>query len=137
MALRASISPVVADDEDHSPNSSENQALPPPVVCARTCRTSVEAVEGRTSPTYFITMPCERGAAPIIEAMLITDKSMGKKPSRNQKASSAERLMTSFLAAPCQTLSSSAFQLNPASLGTPPIWLPLCSVIRWPLLDCE
>src|ERR1700684_670345 len=119
MALRASISPVVADEEDHSPNSSENQALPPPVVCARTCRTSVEAVEGRTSLTYFITMPCERGAEPNIEAMLVTAKSMGKKPSRNQKASSAARLTTSFLAAPRQILVSSSFQLNPASLGTP------------------
>src|SRR5487761_50471 len=129
MALRASISPVVADDEDHSPNSSENQALPPPVVCARTCRTSVEAVEGRTVPTYFITMPSERGAEPIIEAMLITDKSMGKKPSRNQKASSAARLTTSFLAAPRQILLSSSFQLNPASLGTAAIWLPLSPFI--------
>src|ERR1700728_4609300 len=72
ISLRVSISPAVADEEDHSAKSSENQALPLPAVCARTCRTKSEAVEGRTSPTYFISMPCEFGAELSIETILIT-----------------------------------------------------------------
>src|ERR1700677_1778913 len=126
MALRIPISPAVAEEEDQSAKSSESQILPLPVVCASTCCTSLEAVEGRTSPTYFIKVPCEPGAEPIIETMLVTHKSMGKKPRRNQKANSAARLVTLARAAPRAAMRISSLELNPASLRTVAIFLPLC-----------
>jgi hypothetical protein len=42
---------------------------------------------------------------------------MGKKPRRNQKASSAARFTTLLLAAPRQTARTSSRKLNPTSLG--------------------
>ena len=73
-----------------------------PVVCANTCRTRWEAAEGRTSPTYFIRLPCEPGAELSIETVLVTHSSIGKKPSRNQNASSAARFATLASTAPSQ-----------------------------------
>jgi hypothetical protein len=64
---------------------------------------------------YFIMVPCEPGAEPSIETMLVTDKSMGKKPRRNQKASSAARFTTLLLTAPRQIVRTSSRQLNPAN----------------------
>src|SRR5579864_8540553 len=84
ISLRVSISPAVADEEDHSAKSSANQALPLTAVCASTCRTRLEAADGRTSATYFIRMACESEAELSVETMLTTDRSIGKKPSRNQ-----------------------------------------------------
>ena len=130
MALRVSITPAVADEEDHSAKSSESQTLPPPVVSASTCRTSLEAADGRTSATYFIRAPCE--SEPIIETMLVTDKSMGKKPRRNQKASSAARFVTLALAAPRRVIRTNSRQLNPAGLRTAAILLSLCLVLARP-----
>jgi hypothetical protein len=51
---------------------------------------------------YLIKVPCEPDAGPIIETILVTDRSMGKKPSRNQNASSAERFATLASAAPAR-----------------------------------
>ena len=124
MALRVSISPTVAEAEDHNAKSRESQATPVPVVCCSTCRTSLEAAEGRTSPTCFIRMPCEPGAEPIIAAMPVTDTSMGKKPSRNQKANSAARFMIFALTAPRHVARNNSRQLKPASLRTAAIWIP-------------
>jgi hypothetical protein len=89
--LRVSISPPVADEEDHRAKSSANQAFPLPVVDASTCRTRLEAADGRTAPMYPIRVACESGAELSIETMPVTDMSIGKKPSRNQNASSAAR----------------------------------------------
>src|SRR5579862_581978 len=68
--LRVSISPAVADEEDHSAKSSANQALLLTAVCASTCRTRLEAADGRTSPTYFMRMACESEAELSLETML-------------------------------------------------------------------
>ena len=84
---RRELTATAHEEVDQSAKSSESQILPLPVVCARTCRTSLEAVEGssssRTSPTYFIKVPCEPGAGPIIETTLVANKSVGKNPRRN------------------------------------------------------
>src|SRR6185312_9177120 len=124
MALRVSISPAVAEEEDHSAKRSESQILPPPVVCASTCPTSSEAVGGRTSATYFIKVPCEPGAEPIIDTMLVTHRSIGKNPRRNQKASSAARFPTLARLAPWPAVRISSRQLNPAGLRMAAILLP-------------
>ena len=49
MAFSVSISPQVADEEDHSAKSKENQTLPLAVVSANTCRTRWEAVARRVA----------------------------------------------------------------------------------------
>src|SRR5579863_566790 len=134
MALRVSISPAIADEQDHSAYSSESQAILLPVVCASTWPTSLEAPEGRTPPTYFISVPCEPGAEPIIETMLVTDKSMGKKPMRNQKASSAARSRIFSAAALRRAVRISSRQLDAASLRKTAIWLPHCPVLLDPPL---
>src|ERR1017187_7679970 len=77
ISLRVSVSPAVADEEDHSAKSSANQALPLLAVCASTSRTRLEAVDGRTSPTYFIRMVCESEAELRVETMLTTDRKSG------------------------------------------------------------
>ena len=61
-------------------------------------------------------MPCEPGAEPIIETMLVTDKSMGKKPRRNQNASSAARFVTLVSTDPRQIARINSGQLKPVSL---------------------
>jgi hypothetical protein len=111
------MSPEVAEVEDHRAKRSENQALPLPAVCANTCRMRLVALDGISSPTYFIRVPCEPGAELIIETMLVTDKSIGKKPKRNQKASSAARFTTLLFTVPRQVVQISSRQLNPAILG--------------------
>jgi hypothetical protein len=59
-----------------------------------------------------------------METMLVTDKSMGKNPRRNQKASSAARFTTLLLTVPRQTAQTSSRQLNPASLGMVAVRVP-------------
>jgi hypothetical protein len=65
---------------------------------------------------YFIRVACEPGAELSIETMLVTDRSMGKKPRRNQKASSAARFTTLLLTVPRQIEQISSRRLNPANL---------------------
>jgi hypothetical protein len=61
-----------------------------------------------------------------METMLVTDKSMGKNPRRNQKASSAARFTILLLTAPRQTVPTSSRQLNPANLGMAAMRVPSC-----------
>jgi hypothetical protein len=53
---------------------------------------------------YLIRMACESGAELSIETMLVTDMSIGKKPSRNQNANSAARFAILDLIASCHAM---------------------------------
>jgi hypothetical protein len=87
-------------------------------------------MEGRSSPMYFIRVPCELGPELVIETMLVTDKSMGKKPKRNQKANSAARFTTSLLTVFRQVVRISSRQLRTANLRVAAMRVPFCLTVH-------